>query len=165
MQIASLSRHRVPAFRSARRQKRGIPPGLARSTISNAGKLADAGVVKLMNPIRYIGAKGTTVARHWRIRHGTVDRDTSLAIPTILAAWLANSGAEVDFLLPWAQGHGGDYDLEELFGWMDRVCRDRQGVTLAFSRALPSSERKTFPVQGTSRRRVGAATGSGQRPV
>ena len=29
----------------------------------------------------------------------------------------------VDFDLPWGQGHGGDYDLDELFAWIDRICR------------------------------------------
>jgi hypothetical protein len=88
-----------------------------------AGNLVSAAIVKLMNPMSSIGTKGTTVAKHWRIRHGTIDRDTSLAIPTILATKLANCGANVDFFLPWAQGHGGDYDLDELFSWMERVCR------------------------------------------
>jgi hypothetical protein len=63
------------------------------------------------------------VAKHWRIRDGTADRDTSLAIPIILATKLANSGCKVDFALPWARPHSGDYDLDELFAWMAQVCR------------------------------------------
>jgi hypothetical protein len=85
--------------------------------------IADATVVKMMNPMPYIGSKGTTTARYWRIRHGAVDRDTSLAIPVILATRLQNNGCSVDFALPWGQGHGGDYDLDELFAWIDKVCR------------------------------------------
>jgi len=85
--------------------------------------LADASVVKMMNPTYYIGAEGTTTAPHWRIRHGTVDRDTSLAVPVILATTLQNHGFNVDFAMPWAQGHGGDYDLDELFAWINQVCR------------------------------------------
>ncbi|MEN6561431.1 MAG: subtype B tannase [Acidobacteriota bacterium] len=84
--------------------------------------LADAAVVKMMNPMSYIGAKGASTARHWRIRHGAVDRDTSLAIPVILAAKLRNEGFDVDFAIPWGQGHGGDYDLDRLFAWIDRIC-------------------------------------------
>lgn len=95
--------------------------GKAHGTVR--GTLADPVLVKLMNPMDSIGQRGTTVAKHWRIRHGTQDRDTSLAIPAMLAARLANSGADVDFRLPWAQGHGGDYDLEELFAWIDQACR------------------------------------------
>jgi hypothetical protein len=30
-------------------------------------------------------------------------------------------GAAVDFSVPWGQGHGGDYDLEELFAWALQV--------------------------------------------
>ena len=85
--------------------------------------LADAAIVKMMNPMNYIGAGGTTTARYWRIRHGAIDRDTSLAIPVILETKLKNVGCSVDFALPWGQGHGGNYDLDELFAWMDRICR------------------------------------------
>jgi hypothetical protein len=87
------------------------------------GTLADPTIVKLMNPMNYAGAQGTTTARFWRIRHGSVDRDTSPAISTMLATKLANSGCEVDFALPWGVGHSGDYDLDDLFTWMARVCR------------------------------------------
>lgn len=95
--------------------------GLAHSTAK--GSPASAGIVKLMNPMNYIGAQGTTTAQYWRIRHGAVDRDTSLAVPTILATRLENSGAKVDFASPWGRGHSGDYDLDELFSWVEQVCR------------------------------------------
>ena len=85
--------------------------------------IVEASVVKMMNPMNYITSEGATMAKHWRIRHGTVDRDTSLAMPIILATKLQNSGFDVDFALPWGQDHGGDYDLDELFAWMDRICR------------------------------------------
>ena len=60
-------------------------------------------------------------AKHYRIRHGSRDRDTALAIPAILALSLQNAGKNVDFAVPWGQGHGGDYDLKELFDWIDKV--------------------------------------------
>jgi hypothetical protein len=85
--------------------------------------LAEPQVVKMMNAMSYIGAPGTTTARFWRIRHGSVDRDTSLAIPVILATRLVDAGRTVDFAVPWGVGHGGDYDLAELFEWVGRVCR------------------------------------------
>jgi len=94
--------------------------GVENSTVN--GTLADAAIVKLMNPMPYIGTEGAHTARHWRIRHGTLDSDTALAIPVILAKKLENSGCNVDFTLPWDQRHGGDYDLEELFSWMRQVC-------------------------------------------
>jgi hypothetical protein len=85
--------------------------------------LADPGPIRQMNAMSYIGAPGATTSTHWRIRHGSVDRDTSLAIPVILATTLANSGKAVDFAVPWGVGHGGNYDLDELFAWVARVCR------------------------------------------
>ncbi|MGB9977363.1 subtype B tannase [Thermovenabulum sp.] len=87
------------------------------------GTLADAKIIKMMNPMYYIGTKGTTTAKYWRIRHGAMDRDTSFAIPVILATKLQNEGYDVDFEIPWGVGHGGDYDLEELFNWIEETVK------------------------------------------
>lgn len=86
------------------------------------GATAEPALVKMMNAMDYIGAAGSTTSKYWRIRHGTADRDTSLAIPTLLAAKLSNSGAVVDFAMPWNRPHSGDYDLNELFAWIAKVC-------------------------------------------
>ena len=85
--------------------------------------MADKEVIRIMNPMNFIGKKGVTTAHFWRIRHGAKDRDTSLAIPAILALDLANHGEDVDFASPWGKGHGGDYDLDDLFAWIDRICK------------------------------------------
>ena len=83
---------------------------------------SEAGIIiPLMNPMNYIGDERATVANHWYIRHGARDRDTSLAVPTVLAVKLQNGGKEVDFLLPWNRGHSGDYALDELFDWMNTL--------------------------------------------
>ena len=87
------------------------------------GDMADAEQIKIMNPLNFIGRSDVAVARHFRIRHGAADRDTSLAIPAILALKLQNSGVDVDFFSPWGIGHAGDYDLPELFGWIDSICK------------------------------------------
>lgn len=87
------------------------------------GALAAAKIVKMLNPMNYIGVEGSTTAQYWRIRHGAVDRDTSLAIPIILATKLENEGFDVDFFAPWGVGHAGDYDLDELFAWIDSICK------------------------------------------
>lgn len=84
-------------------------------------EMADPQIIKLMNPIDYIGVCDTT--KNWRIRHGVFDRDTSLAIPVILATLLKNKGFNVDFALPWGLPHSGDYDLEEVFEWIDSLVR------------------------------------------
>jgi hypothetical protein len=83
--------------------------------------LADWGIVKMMNPMYYIDASGTTTSHYWRIRHGAIDADTAVAIPVILATKLMNTGHDVDFAIPWGQGHGGNYDLEELFDWIETI--------------------------------------------
>ena len=87
------------------------------------GDMADSEMLKLMNPLNFIGTGEATVAGHYRIRHGAVDRDTALAIPAILALKLQNNGVDVNFYSPWGKGHAGDYDLPELFNWMDSICK------------------------------------------
>lgn len=95
--------------------------GMANSTVSGSLK-ADAATVRLMNAMHYIAPN--TGAAHYRIRHGTNDRDTSLAIPALLALKIADTpGKTVDFALSWGQGHGGDYDLDELFDWMRQISK------------------------------------------
>lgn len=86
-------------------------------------KMADKKCIKEMNPLNYIGKGQATLAKHWRIRHGSTDRDTVLAVPAVLALKLQQAGCDVDFAVPWAQGHGGDYDLDSLFAWVDRICK------------------------------------------
>lgn len=86
------------------------------------GEMADEKIIRLMNPVPHISRDDT--ARYWRIRHGAFDRDTSLAIPVILATVLDNKGYDVDFRLPWGLPHSGDYDLAELFAWIDDIARN-----------------------------------------
>ncbi|WP_020560723.1 subtype B tannase [Thiofilum flexile] len=98
--------------------------GKDHSTVESS--LADPLLVKMMNPLYYLGIPDTKTAHYWRIRHGTLDKDTSLAIPVILATLLQNKGYQVDFALPWERPHSGDYDLEELFSWVEHIS---QGAT------------------------------------
>ena len=76
----------------------------------------------MMSPMPYIAH---TPTQHWRIRVGTSDRDTSLAVSAILAAKLQNSGKSVDYALPWDVPHSGDYDLNELFDWIDGIAKEK----------------------------------------
>ena len=43
----------------------------------------------------------------------------------ILAAKLQNSGKSVDYALPWDVPHSGNYDLDELFAWVDKVAKGK----------------------------------------
>lgn len=98
--------------------------GQDNNTASGAST-ADSKLVKMMNPMDYIGTQGTTTAKYWRIRYGSVDNNTSTAIPLILATKLQNTGYNVDFAVPWGIGHAGDYDLDDLFTWMDKICQGK----------------------------------------
>lgn len=89
----------------------------------NSGKLAPTQVINMMNPMNFIGKSQVSTAAHWRIRHGTADNDTALAVPAMLALKLENTGKHVDFALPFGQSHGGDYDLPELFDWIAKLPR------------------------------------------
>ena len=78
--------------------------------------------VRLMNPMNFIGTekrKGT--AEHWYIRHGAKDRDIAFLAPINLATRLRNAGYNVNFALPWNRPHSGDYNLDELFRWIESV--------------------------------------------
>jgi hypothetical protein len=80
--------------------------------------MADKNLIKMMNPMNYIGDKSAKTSKHWRVRHGAKDRDTGFAVPVMLATTLQNKGFNIDFALPWDKPHSGDYDLEELFEWV-----------------------------------------------
>jgi hypothetical protein len=79
--------------------------------------------IKQMNPLPFLKDAQALKATHWRIRHGEADRDTSLAIPAILALSLEKIGLHPDIHFPWGIPHAGDYDLPALFQWIDSICR------------------------------------------
>lgn len=95
--------------------------GLLHSHVN--GKMADRNIVKLLNPMNYIADNAATKAKHFRIRHGECDRDTSLAVSAILTLKLREACCEVDYHAPWGVPHAGDYDLDELFAWIDSICK------------------------------------------
>ena len=79
--------------------------------------------VFIMNPMNFIYESSTSVAPHWFIRHGAKDRDTSFLVPINLATKLKNAGYDVNFFLPWNRPHSGDYNLDDLFGWIDSISK------------------------------------------
>lgn len=95
----------------------------SRQHSTRAAETADATIVRLMNPMDHIGTKDASVAAHWRIRHGSKDKDTGLAVSVLLATLLQNNGIDVDLAFPWDRPHSGDYDLPELFRWIDTVIK------------------------------------------
>lgn len=77
--------------------------------------------VYLMNPMNFIGKEESDIAPNWYIRHGAKDRDTSFLVSVNLATKLMNAGYNVDFALPWNRPHEGDYNLDDLFSWLDSL--------------------------------------------
>ena len=102
-------------------KKHFTPYALKNSTTES--QMADTNIIKLMNPMSFIGKKNAHLAKHWRIRHGAKDSDTSAAISLILAMALQNHHYAVDYALPWDKPHSGDYDLEELFDWAEKISK------------------------------------------
>lgn len=108
-------------FGDARHDKRHFTAYSAEHAPEGQALRADKATVRQMNAMSYAGWAGSWTARYWRIRQGSKDSDTSLAIPAILALTLQNRSYVVDFALSWERPHGGDYDLDELFAWMDAI--------------------------------------------
>lgn len=78
-----------------------------------------------MNPMYYIDDEKADTAKYWRIRHGECDRDTSLAISAMLALKLQNADCDVDYQIPWNTPHSEDYDLDDMFAWIDKIWREQ----------------------------------------
>lgn len=110
-------------FGSATVDKRHFTPFALHYAPNTLSSMADAQQIKMMNPMNYIGAKGAKTSKYWRVRHGGKDKDTGFAIPVLLATALKNKGFTIDFSLPWDVPHSGDYDLTDLFNWMDGICK------------------------------------------
>ena len=84
----------------------------------------NAKIVTMMNPMNYLGSPAATNARYYRIRYGTADSNTSVAIPLIVGTRAQNLGYKVDMATPFDVDHSGDYDLDELFNWMDNIVKN-----------------------------------------
>ena len=84
----------------------------------------NAKIVTMMNPMNYLGSPAATNAQFYRIRYGTADSNTSVAIPLIVGTRAQNLGYKVDMATPFDVNHSGDYDLDELFNWMDNIVKN-----------------------------------------
>ena len=84
--------------------------------------MASADVIRMMNPLNYMKDR-SKLTQHWRFRQGTDDRDIGFATPAILALTLKKLGLDVDYALTWGEKHGGDFDVPDLFGWIDGLCK------------------------------------------
>ena len=101
-----------------------ITAALHDTTPNNDVYVENAKIVTMMNPMNYLGSPAATNARYYRIRYGTTDSNTSVAIPLIVGTRAQNLGYNVDMATPFGVDHSGDYDLDELFNWMDNIVKN-----------------------------------------
>ena len=101
-----------------------ITAALHDTTSNPEAYVQNAKVVTMMNPMNYLGSPAATNARYYRIRYGTTDSNTSVAIPLIVGTRAQNLGYNVDMATPFDVDHSGDYDLDELFNWMDNIVKN-----------------------------------------
>lgn len=80
--------------------------------------------VWMMNPMNFIANADAQKAPNWYIRHGLRDRDTAFQVSINLATLLKNSGFKVNFALPWNRPHSGDYNLNDLFDWINQLIHE-----------------------------------------
>ena len=101
-----------------------ITAALHDTTSNSETYVQNAKVVTMMNPMNYLGSPAATNAQFYRIRYGTADSNTSVAIPLIVGTRAQNLGYKVDMATPFDVDHSGDYDLDELFNWMDNIVKN-----------------------------------------
>ena len=101
-----------------------ITAALHDTTPNNDVYVENAKIVTMMNPMNYLGSPSATNAKYYRIRYGTADSNTSVAIPLIVGTRAQNLGYSVDMATPFGVDHAGDYDLQDLFNWMDSIVKN-----------------------------------------
>ena len=75
----------------------------------------------LMNPMPFIRQHNPGRSKHWWIRVGTKDSDTSLSVVANLAASLEQLGDDVNALYYWDEGHGSNIDAADFITWIGKV--------------------------------------------
>ncbi len=77
--------------------------------------------LNLMNPMYFLERGNEGRSKHWWIRLGTKDSDTSLTVSANLAAAAAGLGDDVNHLYYWDQGHGANTDPGDFITWIADV--------------------------------------------
>ncbi|MEU5333493.1 subtype B tannase [Streptomyces asoensis] len=103
--------------------------GLDNDTTGLTAKRLDGDIpelLRLMNPMHFLtGKPNAGRSRHWWIRLGTKDSDTSLTVSANLAAAADGLGDRVDHLYYWDQGHGANTDPGDFIAWIAEVTGRR----------------------------------------
>lgn len=85
----------------------------------------------LMNPMYFIKQQNPGRSKHWWIRLGTKDSDTSLTVSANLAASLDNLGDDVNHLYYWDEGHGSNIDPADFITWIAKVTGHKKRAASA----------------------------------
>ena len=107
-------------FGSSQQERRHFTE-YAKARSHKNGSMAESQQIKMMNPMYYVAEEQAKKAKHIRIRHGAIDRDTSLYIPLLFVLVLKQQGISADLAFPWGKWHMGDYDLEQVFDEIDSM--------------------------------------------
>lgn len=99
---------------------------LKHDTTGATGKRLDGDIpakLRLMNPMPFLTGSRPNAHRtkHWWIRLGTKDSDTSHTVSANLAAAAAALGDEVSHLYYWDEGHGANTDPGDFIRWIAKV--------------------------------------------
>ncbi|MER6348656.1 subtype B tannase [Streptomyces sp. NPDC001595] len=100
-----------------------------RKATGDSGARLDADLpekIELMNPMHFLGRRNPHRARHWFIRVGTKDSDTSLTVVGNLHLSLENLGDDVDTAMYWDGGHGVNQDAPAFMRWIGEVTGYRR---------------------------------------
>ena len=74
--------------------------------------------LRLMNPMHWLAEGHGGRARHWWLRVGAKDTDTSLTVVGNLEARLRGLGDAVDARFYWDEGHGANTDAAAFIDWI-----------------------------------------------
>lgn len=74
-----------------------------------------------MNPMAHLAAANAGRSRHWWLRTGASDTDTSLTIVANLAAIARGLGDDVNLRLYWDAGHGANEDAAGFLDWIKTI--------------------------------------------
>jgi hypothetical protein len=69
----------------------------------------------------FLEQKNPSRARHWWIRTGTLDNNTSHTVVGNLAAITTSLGDTVDSALYWDGGHAVNEDAPEFIAWVAKI--------------------------------------------
>lgn len=78
-------------------------------------------LLHLMNPMPFLADANSGRTKHWWLRLGTKDSDTSHTVSANLAAAAYGLGDDVNHKYYWDEGHGANTDPGDFIAWIAKV--------------------------------------------